>query len=73
MIMKRDENLICVTNKDTGESRFFTKDAYAALWIGCSPAGLNLIKVGSTRKFPQWQYEIKYAGDILWKDINRTK
>lgn len=71
--MKKNNNLIRVTNKVTGEARYFTKDFYVCKWIGCSPTSLIGITSNNSRKFPDWKYEIVDGSNILYKDINRIQ
>lgn len=68
--MKTNNNLIKVTNTDTGEYRYFTKDSYVMLWTGISQAALPTIKCGTSRKFPYIKYEVIDGKEIKWKDIN---
>lgn len=68
--MKLDNNLIKVTNTETGEFRYFTKDNYVAQWCGCSPSAIYGIKSGYSKHFPQFKYEITDGSEIKWKDIN---
>lgn len=70
MIMKRDNFLMKFTNTETGESRYFTKDSYAQLWIGCSISGLSQIKSNTSLKYKQWEYELIDGSEIKYKDIN---
>ena len=69
--MKKDNNLIKVTNKVTGEARYFTKDIYVCKCIGCSTTSLIGIISNNSRKYPEWKYEIVDGSNILYKDINR--
>ena len=71
--MKKNNNLIRVSNKVTGEARYFTKDFYVCKWIGCSPTSLIGITSNNSRKFPDWEYEIVDGSNILYKDINRIQ
>lgn len=71
--MKRDNNLIKITNNVTGESRYFTKDIYVCKWIGCSTSSLIGITSNNSRKYPDWKYEIVDGSNILYKDINRIQ
>ncbi len=68
--MKRDNNLIKLTNLKTGECNYFTNDSYVMVYIGCSQGALPQIKSGKSLKFPNWKYEIVDASEIKWKDIN---
>jgi len=68
--MKKDNKLIFITNLDTKESRWFTKDSYVQQWIGCSTSSLPMIKANTSAKYSNWKYEIKEAGKIKWEDIN---
>lgn len=70
--MKRDNNLIKITNTKTGESRYFTKDSIAMTWIGCSLASMQLVKGNKCTKFNYIKYEIVDGGDILYKNINNV-
>lgn len=70
--MKKDNYLIKITNEDTGEYRYFTKDYYVMIWTGASQAALPLIKCGASRKFPYIKYEIIDGSEIKYKDINNV-
>ena len=67
---KNNNNLIKITNKVTGEARYFTNDFYVCKWIGCTPTALIGITSNNSRKFSDWQYEIVDGSNILYKDIN---
>ena len=71
--MKRDNNLIKITNKVTGEARYFTKDFYVCKWVGCTTTSLTGIISNNSRKYPDWKYEIIDGSNILYKDINRIQ
>ena len=71
--MKKNNNLIRITNNVTGEARYFTKDFYVCKWIGCSPTSLIGITSNNSRKFPDWEYEIVDGSNILYKDIIRIQ
>ena len=45
--MKRDNNIIRLTNSETGEVFYFTKDYYVQICIGCTQSAMPLIKVGT--------------------------
>lgn len=68
--MKQNNNLIKVTNTETGECKYFTGDAYVMIYIGCSQGAMPQIKSGKSAKFAKWKYEIVDASEIKWKDIN---
>lgn len=68
--MKIDNRLIKITNKDSGEYRYFTKDSYVQLYIGCSQSSIPQIKTGATLKYKNWKYELVDGSQIKWKDIN---
>lgn len=70
--MKRDNNLIKITNNKTGESRYFTKDSIAMSWIGCSLSSMQLIKGNNSPKFNYIKYELVDGSNILYKDINNV-
>jgi len=69
--MKRDNNLIKITNTKTGEFRYFTKDSIAQSWIGASQSSMVGIIANNSNKFNYIKYEIIDGSNILWKDINR--
>ena len=69
--MKKDNNLIKVTNKVTGEARYFTRDFYVCKWVGCTATSLTGIISNNSRKYSNWKYEIVDGSNILYKDINR--
>lgn len=68
--MKRDNNLIKITNGKTGESRYFTKDSLAMAWIGCSITSMPLVKANNSPKYDYILYEIVDGSYILYKDID---
>lgn len=68
--MKRDNNLIKLTNLETGEYKYFTSDTYVMVHIGCSQGAMPQIKSGRSLKFSNWKYEIIDGSDILYKNIN---
>ena len=51
--MKRDNNIIRLTNSETGEVFYFTKDYYVQICIGCTQSAMPLIKVGKSVRFPR--------------------
>lgn len=71
MNMKRDNNVIQITNTETGEVHYFTKDTYVQHCIGCTQSAMPLIKAGKSVRFPQWKYEIVDGGEIKYKYINK--
>lgn len=71
--MKRDNNLIRITNTKTNESRYFTKDSIAMGWIGCSLTSMPLVKSNNSPKFNYIKYEIVDGSNILYKDINNIQ
>ena len=73
IIMKKDNNLIKVTNKVTGEARYFTKDFYVCKWVGCTTTSLTGIISNNSRKYHDWKNEIVDGSNILYKDINRIQ
>ena len=70
--MKRDNNLIKITNIMSGESRYFTKDSIAQSWIGASQTSMTLIKANNSSKFSYIRYEIVDGSNILYKNINNV-
>lgn len=68
--MKKDNFIILITNTETGEHAYFTKDSYVQLYIGCSQSSIPQIKTGTSMKFKQWKYELVDGSEIQWKDIN---
>lgn len=70
--MKRDNNLIKITNTMSGESRYFTKDSIALSWIGASQTSMPLIKANNSSKFSYIRYEIVDGSNILYKNINNV-
>lgn len=68
--MKKDNNVIRITNLETGEVRYFTKDHYVMLYVGCSQAAMPTIKAGRSRDFSNIKYDIVDGSDIKYKDIN---
>ncbi len=69
--MKYDNNLIKITNTETGEFRLFTKDSYVCNYIGCSNTALAQIKGGTSLKYRKFKYEFIDGSEIKWKDINK--
>ena len=69
--MNKENNLIKITNKVTGEARYFTRDIYVCKWIGCSVTSLSGIIANNSRKYTKWKSEIVDGSNILYKDINR--
>lgn len=70
--MKRDNNIIKVTNTKTGEVRYFLKDTYVQYWIGCSQTAMPLIKGGRSRDYAYIKYEITDGSEVKYKDINNV-
>lgn len=68
--MKKNNNIIKITNTENGEIRYFTKDTYIQNYIGCSQTAMPLIKAGRSRQYSHIKYEIVDGSMILWKDIN---
>lgn len=68
--MKRDNNVIRITNTETGEVRYFTKDTYVQIYISCSQTAMPLIKAGKSRAYANYKYEIVDGGELKYKDIN---
>ena len=68
--MKKDNNVIRITNMETGEIKYFTKDTYVQNYIGCSQTAMPLIKAGKSRQYSYIKYEIVDGGEIKYKDIN---
>jgi len=68
--MKTSNSLIKITNLDTGEFRYFTKDSYVQAWTGCSVTALLQIRGNKSLKYSKYKYEIIDGSEILWKDIN---
>lgn len=71
--MKKDNNLIRITNSETGEVFYFTKDYCIKMRIGCTQSAMPLIKDGNSVCLHQWKYEIVDGSNILYKDINKIK
>lgn len=63
--MKRNNDLIKVTNLKTKEVWWCTKTTYAGKVIGCSPAG-----VFAERYKDNFRVEIIDGSEVKWKDIN---
>ena len=69
--MKKNNNLIKLTNLSTGEVHYFTKDSYVIRTIGCSQLAMPTIKFNRSPKYSsEWKYEIIDGGDLLYKNIN---
>ena len=71
--MKWNNNIIRITNKETGEVRYFLKDEYVRIWLGISQAGLTGLKSGKSRKYEHISYDIVDGGEIKYKDINNVR
>ena len=68
--MKKDNNVIQITNNETGEVKYFTKDTYVQNYIGCSQTAMPLIKAGKSKQYSYIKYEIVDGSEILYKYIN---
>lgn len=68
--MKKDNKLIKITNTETGEFRYFTKDSYVQAWTGCSVTALLQIRGNKSLKYSNYTYELVDGSEIQWKDIN---
>ena len=72
--MKRDNNLIVITNLQTGEKKYFTKDKYVMEWIGCSDKALPTIKSNSSSKFSRfYKYSVEDCSKVKWEDIDNLR
>lgn len=70
--MKKDNNVIQITNMKTSEVRYFTKDSYVQYYVGCTQAAMPLLKANCSKKFPYIKYEIVDGSNVLYKDINNV-
>ena len=68
--MKKDNNVIQITNNETGEVKYFTKYTYVQNYIGCSQTAMPLIKAGRSKQYSHIKYDIVDGSMILYKDIN---
>lgn len=68
--MKRNNNLIKISNIETGEVRYFTKDSYVQHYVACSQSAVTAIKTGKSRDYTYIKYEIVDGSNIKYKDIN---
>lgn len=68
--MKKDNNIIRITNNETGEVKYFTKDTYVQNYVGCSQTAMPLIKAGKSRDYRHIKYELVDGAEIKWGDIN---
>lgn len=68
--MKKDNNVIQITNEENGEVKYFTKDTYVQNYIGCSQTAMPLIKAGRSKQYSHIKYDIVDGSLILYKDIN---
>jgi len=68
--MKQNNNLIKLTNTETGEYKYFTKDSYVYGYIGCGNQMLPAIKNGTSKTYKKWKYEIVDGSKVMYKDIN---
>lgn len=68
--MKTNNNLIKITNLDTGEFRYFTKDSYVQAYIGCSVTALLQVRGNKSLKYGNYKYEIVDGSEIKYKNIN---
>ena len=71
--MKRDNNVIRITNLETGDVYYFTKDYCIKFFIGYNQSDIALIKDIETVCLHQWKYEIVDGSNILYKDINKIQ
>ena len=67
---KYSNDLIQITNNETGEVKYFTKDTYIQNYIGCSQTAMPLIKAGRSKQYSHIKYEIIDGSEIKYKDIN---
>ena len=60
--------IIVITNLQTGEKKYFTKDKYVMELIGCSDKALPTIKSNSSSKFSRfYKYWLKIVAKLNWK------
>ena len=68
--MKKNNNVIKITNLENGEVKYFTKDTYVQIYIGCTQTAMPLIKAGRSRVYANYKYEIVDGGELKYKEIN---
>lgn len=68
--MKKNNNLIKITNTFNNEIKYFTKDSYVMKYIGCSQGALALIRSNNSRAYKGYVYELVDGSNIMYKDIN---
>lgn len=68
--MKKNNNVIRITNLENGEVKYFTKDSYVQIHIGCTQTAMPLIKAGKSRVYANYKYEIVDGGELKYKEIN---
>ena len=68
--MKRDNNLIQITNNKTGEIRYFTKNSRAQAWIGCSQPAMMMVIGNRCPKYNFIRYEIVDGAKVLYENID---
>lgn len=68
--MKKNNNLIKITNIEKNEVKYFTKDSYVIRYIGCTQGSLASIRSGHSRDYNQFIYEIVDGSDVVYKNIN---
>ena len=72
--MKRNNNLIVITNLNNGTKKYFTKDKYVCEWIGCSDKALPTDKNNTSLKFSRdWKYSIEDCSKVKWEDIDNLR
>lgn len=64
--MKRNNNLLKVTNLKTNETWWCTKTTYVGKIIGCTPAAVFCEKYKN-----DYKVEILDGSEVKWKDINK--
>lgn len=70
--MKQNNNLIKITNTQTNEVRYFTKNNHVCSYIGCGLLTLGMIKQGRSKTYKHYVYEIVDGSEIKYKDINNV-
>ena len=68
--MKKNNNLIKITNTFNNEIKYFTIESYVMKYIGCSQGALPLVRRNNSRAYKGYLYEIVDGSNIMYKDIN---
>ena len=68
--MKKNNNLIKITNTFNNEIKYFTTESNVVKYIGCSQGALPLLRSNKSRAYKGYVYEIVDGSNIMYKYIN---